>query len=332
MRPAAVKFCPDGRLHVVEQGAGIVWRVEIASGAKEQVAELQPGLDNLAFAPDGRLFVSSNDMGDVWEILPTGEARTLCPGGMTGPLGIAVMPGATEGDPGAEVVYVGSVFALHSFAGNTGDALRAPWHLDTMSVAPAGEKLLLTSLFANLVSVFDPATGEMPAVYQDFAAPTNAIMFQGDLVVAEMGSGHVVRVAGDDAAARTVLAEELVLPMGLAATAEELWVGDLATGTLWQLIAGGEALDEPVAIASGLAAPSGLAVTPDGQLLVLETGTRRLLSLDPATGAQTVVAENVPVSEVTMNLPPSLQGVAVGASGTIYVAGNGANQVLRIGS
>jgi sugar lactone lactonase YvrE len=91
-------------------------------------------------------------------------------------------------------------------------------------------------------------------------------------------------------------------------------------------------LAEPVAIATGLAAPSGLAVTPDGQLLVLETGTRRLLSLNPATGTLTTLAENVPVAEASTNLPPSLQGVAVDAAGTIYVAANGANQVLRIGS
>lgn len=330
--PAAVKFCPEGRLHVVDQGAGIVWRVDMASGVKEQVAQLPPGLDNLAFAPDGRLFVSSNDLGNVWEIQPDGEARTLCPGGMAGVTGIAVVPFPAASDPSNEVVYVSSIFTLHSFGAKTGEALRDPWHTQAMSVAPFGDKLLLTSLFANLVSIFDPATGEVLAAYQDFAVPTNAVAFEGDLVVAELGTGSVVRMAADDPTTRVVLASGLGLPMGLAATEQELWVGDQASGTIWQLIAGGEALAEPVAIVTGLVAPSGLAVGSDGHLLVFETGTARLLALDPATGTLTTLAENLPVSEVTTNLPPALQGVAIGPSGSIYVAGNGANQVLRIGS
>ncbi|MCC6167491.1 MAG: SMP-30/gluconolactonase/LRE family protein [Caldilineaceae bacterium] len=329
--PAAVKFDPEGRLHVADQGAGIVWRVDLSNGEKAQVVQLPPGLDNLAFAPDGRLFVSSNDLGDVWEILPDGAARTLCPGKMTGVMGLAALPLVAESAPAADVVYVSTVFALHSFVGKTGDALRDPWHTNTMSVAPAGDKLVLTSLFANLVSIFDPATGEVLAAYPDFAAPTNAVEFQGDLIVAELGTGSVVRMAGDDPAKRTVLASGLSLPMGLAATEQALWVGDQATGALWQLIAEGEMLAEPVAIATGLAAPSGMAVTAEGQLLVLETGTGQLLSLDPATGTRTTLAEHVSVAEATTNLPPALQGVAVGPSGAIYVAGSGANQLLRIG-
>lgn len=329
--PAAAKFDPAGRLYVADQGAGIVWRVDLTHGEKVQVVQLPPGLDNLAFAPDGRLFVSSNDLGDVWEILPNGVARTLCPGKLTGVMGLAALPLDAESGPAADAVYVSAVFALHSFAGNTGGALRDPWHTNTMSVAPAGDHLVLTSLFANLVSIFDPATGEVLAAYLDFAAPTNAVEFQGDLIVAELGTGSVVRMAGDDPTTRTVLANGLTLPMGLAATEQALWVGDQADGTIWQLIAEGEALAEPAAVATGLAAPSGMAVTPDGRLLVLETGTRRLLSLDPATGSLMTLAENVPVTEATMNLPPSLQGGAVGPSGAIYVAGNGANQLLRIG-
>jgi sugar lactone lactonase YvrE len=271
-------------------------------------------------------------MGDVWEILPDSAPRSLCPGGMAGIMGVAVVPLPANDGQTAETVYVSTVFALHSVAGKTGEALRAPWHTNAMSVAPAGDKLLLTSLFANLVSIFDPATGEVLADYQDFAVPTNAVMFQGDLVVAELGTGSVVRMAGDDPTARTVLASGLAMPMGLAATEQELWVGDQATGTIWQLIAGGDVLAEPVAVATGLAGPSGLAVTANGRLIVLETGTARLLSLDPTTGTLTTLAEHVPVAEITPNLPPPLQGVAVGPSGSVYIAANGANQVLRIGS
>lgn len=43
---------------------------------------------------------------------------------------------------------------------------------------------MLTSWFANVVEIWNPATGESIAAYHDFAVPLNAIRFQGDLIVA----------------------------------------------------------------------------------------------------------------------------------------------------
>ena len=95
-------------------------------------------------------------------------------------------------------------------------------------------------------------------------------------MIAELGTGSVVRLQGEE---REILADSntgIVVPAGLAATEEDLWVSDWATGTVWQLVAGGELLVQPLAVASGLAFPEGLAVGADGNLLVVETVNRQL--------------------------------------------------------
>ena len=54
----------------------------------------EPGLDNLAFDKDGTLYVSNADFGWIIEILPNRQTRTISKGGMIGPMGVAVLPGA----------------------------------------------------------------------------------------------------------------------------------------------------------------------------------------------------------------------------------------------
>ena len=92
------------------------------------------------------------------------------------------------------------------------------------------------------MQVWNPASHEIVETYSGAAFPLNAIRFQGDLVIAELGTGSVVRVQGEE---RVILADSntgIVVPAGLAATEEDLWVSDWATGTVWQLVAGGELL------------------------------------------------------------------------------------------
>jgi hypothetical protein len=119
----------------------------------------------------------------------------------------------------------------------------------------------------------------------------------------------------------------------LAATSDELWVSDFATGQILQLVAGGEVLAEPLLIASGLMAPEGLAVTEEGLLLVVESGAKRLSSIDLETGEVIIVAENLALGIAAWpGMPPThlLNGVTVDAAGTIYVTGDIENVLYRI--
>ncbi len=73
-----------------------------------------------------------------------------------------------------------------------------------------------------------------------------------------------------------------------------------------------------------LSSPYGIAVAPDGTLVVADAA-RRIVRVDPATGAQSVVASD---GKLTAPL-----GVAVAPDGTIYVADSGNNsfgQILRV--
>jgi len=325
--PVAVKFDTQGRLHVLDQAKGQVVRIDTATGAKEVIATIAPGLDNLAFDSRGRLFVSSNDDGFIVEVRPDGTPRTVTPGGMIAPGGVALLPRAD----GSEAVIVGDMFTLREFNGQTGVPGDVAHH-PANTIARDGDRLVLSSWFANAVQVWDPAQRTVVENYADFKVPLNAIRFQGDLIVAELGTASIVRQRGANPSERTTLAAGLGVPAGLAATADSLWATDWAAGTVLQLVAGGQPLQPPKLVAQGLAAPEGLAVDRDGSLLVVESGAGRLSRIDSATGKASVVADGLAFEPPMPGAPPPtiFNGVAVGPSGAIYVSGAGESVLYRI--
>ena len=336
--PTAAKFDSRGRLHVVDQLSGKVVRVNVATGRKAVVARLTPGLDSLAFDSRDRLFVSSFQDGFIAEVTADGEVRMVSGGGMILPGGVAALPRGRDG----ESVFVADLFSLREFDARTGRQRRVERGFTGYSqlispvftVAPDGDRLLLSSSFANAVQLWDPATHAAVATYTGFAVPLNAIRFQGDLVVAELGSGSVVRARGANPTERATLATGLGVPAGLAATDDDLWVGDWATGSVLQLVADGRPLAPPRVVAEHLAAPEGLAVAPDRRsLLVVESGAGRLVRIDLATGRVSTVADGLALgAQGIPGLPPtwSFNGVAVGQSGAVYVSGDKANVLYSL--
>jgi LPXTG-motif cell wall-anchored protein len=334
--PSAVKFDPQGRLFALDQAQGKVFLVDPASGAKTEYATIEPGLDNLAFDSRGQLFISNNDTAAVYEVRSDRTVRTVSPGGLNTIGGIAVVPRAD-----GESVYVPSVFTVAELDGRTGQQrslvhavlgaspLRSP-----MTLAADGTRLVTSSWFGNAVQAWDPATNTVSAEYTDVAVPFNAIGFQGDIVVAELGTkpARVTRISAANPAARTTLAE-LGLPAGLAATTQDLWATDWAAGTVVQIVKGGQQVTPPAVVASGLKGPEGLAAAPDGSLLVVESLAGRLSRINQSSGSVSLVAEGLNVGAPgPANMPPLwiLDGVAVGPSGAIYVGGDKANEVYRI--
>ena len=76
-----------------------------------------------------------------------------------------------------------------------------------------------------------------------------------------------------------------------------------------------------------------MAIAPDGRLLVAETGTGRLVAIDPATGDKSTIAEGLGFNpDAPAGAPPTMvmSSVAVGPSGVIYVTGDLANVLYRI--
>jgi len=246
---------------------------------------------------------------------------------MIAPQGVAVLPSA-EG----ESVFVADSYTLREFDGLTGEQKSVVRGLSFVYTAsPDGDQLVLSSwLFDNLVKVWNPADKVLEGQF-NFAMPLNAIRFQDDLVVVDLTS--VVRVSAANPEVRETLADGLDTPAGLAATDDDLWVSELGTGSVLQVMADGKQLPEPLPVATGLSSPEGLAVTPGGNLLVVEAGAGRLSFINTATGEVSAVAEGL---ELGAEGPPGVpgtwgfNGVAVGPSGAVYVTGDTGNLLYRI--
>lgn len=323
--PSAVKFNAQGELYALDQGRGEVMHIDIETGEKLVIATLPVGLDNLAFNEKGRLFVSHNDQGYIFEVNDDGTARTVSPGGMTAPSGVTVVM-----QNGAETLYVADLSTIHRF--DVPSITETTISHGGITIAPDGENVLLTSWFANTVETWNPTTAKTVATYPGFAVPLNAIRFQGDLIVAELGTNSVVRANGVDPTQRVTLAN-LGVPAGLAATDDDLWVSDFATGQVLQLVANGETLAAPLTVASNLMTPEGLAVIDDGHLLVVESAAHRLSVIDLATGGVTPLVDGLALgASGPPTMPPTwaFNGVAVDAAGTIYVTGDIDNVLYRI--
>ncbi|MBI2925633.1 MAG: hypothetical protein HYY24_08010 [Verrucomicrobia bacterium] len=335
---AAVKFDAAQRLWLLSEGD--LLRVNRETGEIEQTIALgRAHLDNFVPVANDRFYVTVND-GELLEVSQDGTIRQVRPGGMVNPGGLAVV---RDGDK--EVVVAADLESMHEFDAVTG-ALRKTHQSNfipppgvstllgpmTVSASPAGVVLsgwVFPSAGYN-VQEYDPATGSVLRQVIVTNTPINAIEFQGKLVVAEVASGSVAQFAGGE---RTVLASGLFVPAGLAASADALFVGDWASGLIFQLVAAGAPLIPPRIITAGLKFPEGLALDANGNLLVVETGSRSLVRVNTATGQISTVAAGLALGPPgPQGFPPTymFDGVAVAPSGAIYVTGYGANVIDKI--
>jgi sugar lactone lactonase YvrE len=333
--PAAVKFDSRGRLHVLDTERGEVVRVDLATGEREVLATAVAGGDNLAFDSSDRLFVSSWLDGSIVEVLSDGSIRTVSPGGLIAPGGIALLPSFYS-----QSVFVADILSLKEIDG-TSTQLKSvapsmsgvPGTASPFTVAADGQNLILSSWFSSMVQVWNPGTSEVVEAHTFESTPLNAIRFDGDLVVAELQTGSVVRITGPSETDRVTLASGLGVPAGLAASDGNLWVADQGAGIILQLVADGEVLSGPRPVATDLQGPEGLAVTGDGILYVIEAGAARLSQVRTATGEVITVADELALGAPGIpGMPPTwvFNGVAVGPSGAIYVTGDVENVVYRI--
>jgi sugar lactone lactonase YvrE len=332
--PAAVKFDSQGRLHGVSQGNGEVVRIDLATGTREVLATLPIGLDNLAFDSSDRLFVSSSSDAFVVEVLGDGSVRTVSPGGMNIPLGLAVVDG---------VVHVGELQTLRSFDANDGEPIGVtrsvfgvgPLPLIPLAASPLDdERLILADWFDGELAVWNLAQ-QQAEVEAAFPAPVDAVPFRGGVAVSELGTGRVVLASGPDFSQRETLASGLFVPAGLAARRDEdLYVSDSALGTVLQIVRDGEVLQPPEPVTDEtFSVPEGIALRNRNHLLVVEGATGILKEVNLQTGRVRIFAEGLgfqPYSGIP-GFPP-FQGfnhVEVDEAHNVYVNGDGANVIYK---
>lgn len=340
--PAAAKFGPDGMLYVLDQ-AGKLWKVNPdGNDDKTLLTTLQPGLDNMTFDEDGSLYMTNNDEGWVAEILPSGQARYISPGGVIAPQGLAVMAGPNNQD----MLFEADLFRLRQFNGTSGrqensykgylipveDNPGIASMITPMNISLDGEDLIITSWFSGGVQVWNPVNG-VTENYPDFTNPMDAIRHNEDIIVSNQDViDGIVGLFWASSGDPIDFGGALTLPGGLETDGETVWVADWATGTIWEVVFDGTTPESWDPLIEGLSNPEGLALDNTGGLLVVEWGESRLSRVDLATGERTTVVDGLKLGNLGLGAPPmwSFDGVAVGPSGDIYISGAGENAIYKV--
>jgi sugar lactone lactonase YvrE len=331
--PAAVNFDSNGILYVVDTALGQVVRVETSSGQKTLIATVKPSIDNLAIDSRNRLFITNMADNGVYRVdTQTGQVHTVVEGKLAVPADIAV-----HSDGGKDTLYVPDIFAYRTVDGANGDVstvlrMQSDQLEYPFGVSVNAKHVILTSWFTNSVQRIERASGKPLAMLHDFKAPVDAIEAEdGSLLVLELGTGSLLRVKGADGKDRTAITKELNAPVAMVSAGPgAVYVTEYATGAVVRInLANGS----KNVIASGLKAPEGIDVAPDGRLIVAEVGLRRIVAVDPKDGTITPLAGNLAIGlQGFQGGPPAYvpTGVAVGKSGAIYVTSDVRNAIYKL--
>jgi len=327
--PAAANLDGKGNLWVVDTRSGELVRVELATGRKTVAKRFKPSLDNLAIAPEGTIYVSNMADNAIESFDPaTGATRLLTGGRLAVPAGLKA-----EGDR----LWVADIFGFREVDLRTGAVQdifrmqRDPELEYPFAVGLSATHFALASWFTGSVQLVDRATRKTTAVIHGLKAPYDAIPLpDGSVLVAEIATGSITRAGGAGFGERRTIASGLGGPVQMVLGQDGALYVTEAAGRLTRIALDGGA---PRVLAEGLALPEGLAATPWGSFVVAESAARRLVEIDPVTGARRVVADNLPIGLAAgPGLPPPYvpTGVAVGPDGSLYVSADRNNAVYRI--
>ncbi len=335
--PFNLAFDSQGQLDIimgVDDATDAVARLDLTTGEAEILATSHSLLYGLAIDSKDRIFVSSVDDGAIYEVLPDGDFRTVSPGGMTLPSDVEVIA-----RPDGESLFLADWGAWQEYDTATGElrsSRHGTWWPGTLTnpdtIAPFGDNLLLASSENQQIQIWDPVQ-QKEVLLISYPGADNAIGFADQIVATSFESKDVLSIDPVNPEQRTVLAADLAYPLGLAADAGNLYIGDFLAGQILQVAADGVLLDSPKLIAEGLQGPEGLALTGDGRLLVVESGANRLSIVDLASGQiSTLIPELGILNDVPRSRPQHyfFNGVDVSPSGMIYVTADEPNVIYRI--
>jgi len=322
--PGALKLESDESALVLDDGAEIK-RVNLATGETTLLATLPSGGDNLAIDSQGRVYVSLSETNAIVVIDPrSGDMRYVVePAPLNSPAGFAAWSQA-----GRDTLYVGDLFGGIKVidAATGGIEHKAVELFQPVHIAVTETAVYAVSQVFGTIQRFDKATFEVLDTWEGFNAPGDVLAAaSGELIVADTGSGRVLRVTGPAERDREALAEDLVAPTGLAWSGPDaVYVSESTGGRVLRIDLESNAIDD---VATGLDQPEGLAVTDEGAILVVEVGAKTLTRIDPTDGSRTVLAGDLPVGWA--NGPSLYRDVEIGASG-IYLTSDVDNTIYRL--
>lgn len=330
--PDAVKFDAEGFIVSTQVASGQVLRIDPRTGAKTELANIAPGLDNLVFVGD-RLFVSSIS-GQINEVLGGGEVRSLVPDGLNWPLGLAVdQDGAllvADGGfcysllPGGKLQRIGVFFSPGY-----------PGYVRGVANVGPGEYIVTTA--NGQVARWAPARQESEVLADGYERLYGvAVSSSGAVFFTDAARGQLCSLQSGKV---EVLASDLREPLGVALTADggTVLVAEEGAGRIVKSVPGGveTVLDD-------LRKPQGILVRGD-LLFVVDAGARELVEYDMVSGRRRTLAANLPIGAPPGVEPkflkaiPPLSGpmgpfadIASGQDGTLYISADAEGSVMAL--
>jgi sugar lactone lactonase YvrE len=292
--PVALKVGPDKMAYIVELATGGVYRLSLDGQKGEKLAQIMPGLDNLAITPEGRLFVTSYWDATIFDVATdgSGKYKTLFPMGPNQPNGIVVK--------GERVLISDAIMVRWVENGKYVKTKLNAWATHGMplplSLADGpGDQVFWSDAVHGAVAIGNPATGKFKPVAGELKRPMAVLLSKAGprIFVAEYGSGRITEVSLIDGA-KKVLTAGLQGPLALTIVGKKLYVAEAKAGRISKVdLATGE---KEVFLSGVVGKPGALGNDGAGNLLVLDGASQRLLRIGIRDLAISILATNLPVS------------------------------------
>jgi sugar lactone lactonase YvrE len=317
--PIALKVGPDKMAYFPELG-GAVYRLSLDGQKREKLAQLPPGLDNLAITPEGRLFITSYWDATIYEVATdgSGKFKTLFPKGPNSISGILVKNG--------KVLISDAIMIRTVEKGKYTPSKLNAWAAHHMPL-PIGlaegpwDQVFWPDSVNNAVAIGDPAKGEFKAIAGGLNRPMAVLMSKSEpkIYVAEYGAGQITEVSLADGA-KKALTTGLEGPLALAVIENTLYVAEGKPGRISKVnLANG---NKEVFLAGVVGKVGALVNDGAGNLLALDGASRRLWRINPKNLAISTVAQNLPVGYTVLGSYPPVEfssPVNIGPEGSIYI-------------
>ncbi len=327
--PVALKVGPDKKAYVVEIPGG-VHRLSLDGHKREKLAQLPPGLDNLALTAEGHLYVTSYWDATVYQVATdgSGKFKTLFPKGANTIEGIAWKNGS---------LWIGDAIMIRRVEKGASRPTKLNAWAGTHMPLPIGlaegpgDQLLWPDFVNNAVAIGDPVKGEFKPIAGGLNRPVAIVASRTEprIYVAEYGAGQITEISLADGAKKT-LATGLEGPMALAIVDGVLYVSEGKPARISKVDRTTGAKE--VFVSSIVGKVGALADDGRSSLLALSGSSGKLFRIDPKTLALSVVAEGLPTSYGAIGShPPGVEfasPMAVSESGDVYVATSGRGVIV----